>query len=1441
MPTYYPVTDNKTGKTYNMPWGQPTPPTRLDAQDFIHRQENPGWWEWGNTPLTDAPGRFMKNYVAEPLYQMGEVGIGPSWMRRGFMGAGAGAELLGDIGSGMTSPIGLGLTALTFGTGAAARAGLTGVSQGLVRAQQAGGAGMMGHGAYQAATADKTRDKFAGVAEGLGGYLGLKYPYRGPTPKAPGTGIGPANPVAPPPPPGGPPGGMRFGKGQILQPGPGFVDAEFRVVGEGKLPPSPPTGGLPAITDRGLPPVGGTFPERTFYGGQYGTAIGDIEAPNIPPRTFVGGQGIPPERAPVRNWADAQARIRDIGPGLSAIEGPPVSTPLAPVRDILPQTNPYGNIFMRRELPPVSPVGPRSFSGGQIPPIEGAPGPVPRGVVPPIEPVQPVAPPRNVPPKVEPKFSVERPYAKTKDADVEFLASTGDKAAVTEARQRPSLWARIKDKFPLVGEEGGFAGKKPARPDGVRITRAKDFNETHNYDVELPNGKKVQIFRDTDQFGTGVWHLNGEQDFTKSFLGYTREDAIHNILRNKRFNVPEPVRPATPTGQGMTAPSHPIVERMRKGLPTAQNLGSTRFVLPDGHRLSHTSWQHSEATGNLGLGLQETLESGVMRFTQGGSGEVYARMTRPQAEALVDASVTPGGRNNFYVDVHVPGGADQYLFFDEKASVDAVLNKVNRFFDAAEPNPSLTSKNALISSWDDEYKSKLSDAHERVINRIDSGETLEQAVEAVADDYGGPEFKADLIRYARNEAPSRPLNLLKDESGFVGRRPPPKAPTSPKTPLLSSDKAEGFFRKFLRDEEGVPGPLADERASDLKRMYDDFATSGLTTIKNLGGEDLAILLQKSRLDEEQFAGTINARLKQITSGLSPDELRNYIQARDVDAPPMNQKVADALEKYHDVDDMVMDLVDKLGLGMRVGKKMVPFERMANHFAHIYPPEFFKNKQSALKTIMEEGVTDSKGNWRPYTMKEAQTILNKATEYNERLIDPQHGRIVNAPGYRTDINVDYQHYDDMAKRIIQARNFGKMDTASPDSPISLMIEQTDDPIRVEKIIDKYLGRIEPMEPAWARGNEFLIDLQTKTKLSKFILNNLAQLHMIPARAGLANTGKALAETVFSPTVSMTKAEITGALQPVLQELVKDIGGPHGAAKYFGIAGAERFIRTVAAIAGKHKATELFQQIKKNPTNKRLRLQVEDLFLEKADDVIRMKSLPRTLQNRVGARMAEVTQGRASSIDLPPKWTDVPEARLYLLFKRYAFQQSRNLKRAMETVGPVKASAYILGSSLMLGEAIGDANAVLKGTGVAIGSGEFDFKDAIEKAVKERGQSYERILNNIAQAWTLGYIGDLYEAAGYGKSGLASSAVGPVLGDIFDVAPNLLKVGHGAIKTGSGAVGMLPRNKQREGMRDMASGGRGLAAFGARAVPFIGTGLAAAIRAQGQSGGGRSRPR
>jgi len=182
------------------------------------------------------------------------------------------------------------------------------------------------------------------------------------------------------------------------------------------------------------------------------------------------------------------------------------------------------------------------------------------------------------------------------------------------------------------------------------------------------------------------------------------------------------------------------------------------------------------------------------------------------------------------------------------------------------------------------------------------------------------------------------------------------------------------------------------------------------------------------------------------------------------------------------------------------------------------------------------------------------------------------------------------------------------------------------------------------------------------------------------------------------------------------------------------------------------------------------------------------------------MAEITQGRAQSIDLPKVWSGHPLMEIPLIFKKYAFTQTRIIRDAIAE-NPGRNIPLAIALYGAMGEVIGDVKAGVRGTVSGQGPGQ---------AIAERGEGIDRIAADLGQAWALGILTDLLETSNK-PQGLAEYALGPVFSDVGKASANIRDLTEGKPK----------------GITKQAVG----------AVPFIGTGLAAKVG--GGKGGGSGR--
>lgn len=143
-------------------------PSELRRQRRLAKTQNKeSLWDKANKPLTDLPSRAGR-YISEK--------IDPEHSTTGVRAyTSAFAESLGDTVSSMTSPLSLGLTALTGGAGAVARTATSPAARAAASTtlKTVGGA-TAAHGGYRVATADSPAEAAGGALEAGLGYLGYR-------------------------------------------------------------------------------------------------------------------------------------------------------------------------------------------------------------------------------------------------------------------------------------------------------------------------------------------------------------------------------------------------------------------------------------------------------------------------------------------------------------------------------------------------------------------------------------------------------------------------------------------------------------------------------------------------------------------------------------------------------------------------------------------------------------------------------------------------------------------------------------------------------------------------------------------------------------------------------------------------------------------------------------------------------------------------------------------------------------------------------------------------------------------------------------------------------------------------------------------------------------------------------------------------------------------
>lgn len=625
-------------------------------------------------------------------------------------------------------------------------------------------------------------------------------------------------------------------------------------------------------------------------------------------------------------------------------------------------------------------------------------------------------------------------------------------------------------------------------------------------------------------------------------------------------------------------------------------------------------------------------------------------------------------------------------------------------------------------------------------------------------------FQHPVRRPMEPVTPTIPANTGTD--GMTGFKPTTKIGASPtpsniaepiKKLVTSKDPTIAKAAQEVVQANAVPKPSGVLKGA--KRMAEEWLYKPMLSVikeDSDAGKDIGRMMEKAYADYSTWAGQTSNRLSKATNALTKEELANLPHAINGKAVPLNANVQKAMAEFKAIDNEFMERATKAGLKMRVGDKTVPFAAQDDYWARIYSDNFIKGRSDdIIKDMIAKGMSPD----------DAAKTLEHSRMFGNRLIDPQHGRKADIEGYRLDVDSQKHHYSDLARRIVEAEQFGNMDTADAASPISKLLAKTNDTTRIRPLVEQYLGRGE-------KGKGYVHDVanavnkfQVAVQLPLFAIKNQSQKAMIPIRGNIMEFASALGK--YATKEGKDIAENTGALQSI-RDIIHEMGGESRISKYYGISKTEEGNRSLASLTGMGSADRLFKQLKANPTHEINRSKLDELLLEDLDTVLKQDTLTPDQRNRAGFRMAELTQGSANPMNLPSKWSEHPETKLITLYKRYALQQSKLIKDSIMQDWKKNLPTALIALSAA-GEVVGDTYTGVKSTlqgedpGKNIserGSDNF-VNDMMTKITGDEDAGFlaGRVAADLSDSMALGIIQDFIESGGSRTAGLASFLAGP----------------------------------------------------------------------------------
>ena len=249
-------------------------------------------------------------------------------------------------------------------------------------------------------------------------------------------------------------------------------------------------------------------------------------------------------------------------------------------------------------------------------------------------------------------------------------------------------------------------------------------------------------------------------------------------------------------------------------------------------------------------------------------------------------------------------------------------------------------------------------------------------------------------------------------------------------------------------------------------------------------------------------------------------------------------------------------------------------------------------------------------------------------------------------------------------------------------------------------------------------------------------------------------KGFTKAIFTKEGRRLPIESGNLAESVLRAIQQQAGGDSrlvgGYLKAIGFTQTEQLNRRIGSNVGAEYGKSLYKKLLKNPTNKLIRSELQDLELN-PDDLLKT-GFNKDSVLRAAKVFTDRTQFRSREIDLPSIATTTPIGKNLAQFKTFAFQQSRFISK--QTIGQLKTNprralrniAILATVYPLTGEAIADLRSIISG--------------------KERtNRGIERYVEDAAQVGAFGIIYDAIKSASF-EGGVGKFLLGPTLSGILD---------------------------------------------------------------------------
>jgi hypothetical protein len=642
----------------------------------------------------------------------------------------------------------------------------------------------------------------------------------------------------------------------------------------------------------------------------------------------------------------------------------------------------------------------------------------------------------------------------------------------------------------------------------------------------------------------------------------------------------------------------------------------------------------------------------------------------------------------------------------------------------------------------------------------------------------------------------------------------------------------------LRDEAGLgPKPIGA-----IAKFKNDISMAMREEFKRMGpvGREIGQLIERTNTDAaRRFNRYINPvvedleRLKKDPKTF--EQIVDYLEGNNANP---TEEVREIGDKMRAINDMIGDEMVNAGL---IEKKR------ANYWTHRYEgvPD-----QTLIDAMKKQGLPDDVINKR---------IKDIAASRERKIGEEFRRNDLNVPGYRKDMDVFVDHLRNSARRVEEANAYGKLDLQDETSAISKLVAKAEDPERARNLAQRSIrGEAEGVSSRQKSLVGAARIWATASQLSLAGISNISGVLPIAVKGRLRDAGPALLKAFKGNTDPDAKfMNNVGTFRQFSGGFAETLGDKNFLYKVFGIEGTQNYLNRVAGATGNSYARILFDELNRNPANKKARRELEDLTFTSPEQLVRQTELSQDQLERAMIRMADLTQGSMANVNLPHGWVRNDILRIPQTFMRTAFQTTKTMKDAIKE-NPTRA-VKLAAIGMSLGELIGDTKEVVK-TGAQVGTNSAQQMLGMTDEDKDFFTEYK---NNIGQSETvdpsdrfaftrkwLGKVdpqlaknegivhglGNLEQAFALGiptdyMTSIAENWDDP---DPIEAAFNMMRGTNYAVDEAAG-IGGLAINTLRGNYRDV---GR----WGLQRVPYVGRGIAREVETTAQQKrkkkGGRS---